>query len=324
MKQVRKIGDSTVKPIGLGCWAIGGAFWDGDEPLGWGNVDDNESLKTLELALELGIDFWDTADVYGAGHSETLLGKALKGNRDKVVLATKFGFAFDESTKKVSGAQYSSKYIKSACENSLRRLQTDYIDLYQLHLNDLDLDSAAQVFDTLDELVENGKIKNYGWSTDFPDRAKLAQSRTHNTSIQFEQNIFNHNTDMVAQCIESKTISINRAPLAMGLLSGKFSPQSTLEKNDIRFNTEWVQYFKNGKATPEFLEKLEQIKEILKTDGRSLIQGAICWLWGLSPYTLPIPGFKSRKQLEENMGSLNFEPLNESQMQEIENIIRPA
>jgi len=129
----RQLGRSGIRisPMGLGCWAIGGPAWRGETPVGWGKVDDAQSIRAIHAALDLGITFFDTADVYGAGHSERVLGKALAGRRDQVVVATKFGNTFDEDTRQATGADASPEYIRAACEASLRRLNTDYIDLYQ-------------------------------------------------------------------------------------------------------------------------------------------------------------------------------------------------
>ena len=134
----RSLGRSGVEvsSLGMGCWAVGGPFWEGDIPLGWGDVDDDESIRAIHSALDFGINFFDTSDVYGAGHSEGVLGKALDGRRDKAVIATKFGNVFNEETRQVLGSSASPEHIHVACEASLRRLNTEYIDLYQFHLND--------------------------------------------------------------------------------------------------------------------------------------------------------------------------------------------
>ena len=134
-----------VSAMGLGCWAIGGPFWRGDVAVGWGKVDDDESVRAIHCALDLGITFFDTADVYGAGHSERVLGRALSACRDKVIIATKFGNTFDETSKQITGADASPEYIRRACEASLRRLNTDHIDLYQFHDGGYNLEHAGEV-----------------------------------------------------------------------------------------------------------------------------------------------------------------------------------
>ena len=166
-----------VSALGMGCWAIGGPLWDGETPIGWGDVDDEESIRAIHKALDLGVTLFDTANVYGAGHSERVLARAFEGRRSQVVIATKFNAIFDEATRQVSpGATTSPESIRSACEASLRRLNTDYIDLYQFHDNGYPADKAAPIRDTLEGLVKAGKIRTYGWSTDFPEtRASICR-----------------------------------------------------------------------------------------------------------------------------------------------------
>ena len=159
-----------VSGLGLGCWAIGGPFWRGENPVGWGEVDDAESRRAIHRGLDLGVTLFDTADVYGAGHSERVLGEALRGRRHEVVIASKFGNVFDEATKQITGADASPAYIQRACEASLRRLQTDYLDLLQMHI-DQPPETVPDVLDTLEALVSAGKIRGYGWSTDDPEKA---------------------------------------------------------------------------------------------------------------------------------------------------------
>ena len=160
-----------VSDIGFGCWAIGGPVTLNGRPDGWGDVDDEESVAALRRGLELGVTFFDTADVYGAGHSEQVLGRALAGHRDEVVIATKFGYTFDPGQRAITGQDTSPAYIRQACRASLRRLGTDRIDLYQLHVGDLPAARAQDVAGTLDGLAADGLIRGYGWSTDDPQRA---------------------------------------------------------------------------------------------------------------------------------------------------------
>ncbi len=178
-----------VSAVGFGCWAIGGQFTDSatGAPVGWGETDDAESAAALRRAFELGITFFDTADVYGTGHSERILGQALAGHRDEVVIATKFGNTFDSERRTMTGQDASPSYIRQACADSLRRLDTDRIDLYQLHLGDLPIAQAEDVVGTLEELAADGLIRSYGWSTDDPqargrlrDRAALRRRPARN------------------------------------------------------------------------------------------------------------------------------------------------
>ncbi len=151
----RKLGRSNIEVsgLGLGSWAIGGPMWWGERPIGWGEVDDQESIRAIRRALDLGITFFDTADVYGAGHSEEVLGRAIAGRRDQVIVATKFGKKFDSDTRARLEEDASPGHIRQACEASLRRLGTDVIDLYQFHNGAHDPDTAVEVRDVLEELV---------------------------------------------------------------------------------------------------------------------------------------------------------------------------
>jgi aryl-alcohol dehydrogenase-like predicted oxidoreductase len=164
MAMGRDLGRSgnEVSEIGFGCWAIGGPFTLEGRPDGWGMVDDDESVAAVRRALELGITFFDTADVYGAGHSERVLGRALAGHRDGVVIATKFGYTFDPDQRAITGQDATPAYIHRACRASLRRLGTEWIDLYQLHLGDLPIAQAQEMAGTLEELVADGLIRASG------------------------------------------------------------------------------------------------------------------------------------------------------------------
>ena len=210
-----------ISAMGLGCWAIGGPFWRGDVPIGWGDVDDNESIAAIQKALDLGVTFFDTADVYGTGHSELVLARALAGRRSDVVIATKFSNVFDATTRQVIGADASPSHIRKACQASLRRLNTDYIDLYQLHNGGLSLEEAAGVRETLEALVTEGRIRAYGWSTDDPERAAFFAEGPNCASVQNQMNVFSDAPEIIAVCERLNLASINRGPLAMGLLSGK-------------------------------------------------------------------------------------------------------
>ena len=313
-----------ISPMGLGCWAIGGPFWSGETPLGWGKVNDEESIRAIHTALEMGITFFDTADVYGAGHSERVLAKALGERRNNVVIATKFSNVFDEESKQVSGSDASPQHIRQACEASLRRLNTDYLDLYQFHDNGYPADKAQPVRETLEELVKEGKIRAYGWSTDFVDRAKVFAEGKNCSSIQLQLNVLDDNAEMISFCEAENLAAINRGPLAMGLLTNKYHANSRTDLDDVRGekSPEWMQYFKDGKPNPEWLEKTASVREILCSEGRSLSQGALAWLWARSEKTVPIPGFRTVEQVSENCKAIQFGPLKADQMLKIEQILR--
>ena len=309
-------GGSEVSALGLGCWAIGGPFWRGENPVGWGQVDDAESLRALHLGLELGITFFDTSNVYGCGHSERVLGQALAGRREDVVIATKFGNVFDEEARHITGSDASPAGIRRACEESLRRLNTSYIDLYQFHLGDYPAERAGDVRDTLEQLVAEGKIRGYAWSTDDPVRARIFAEGPHCTAVQHHLNLFDDAPAMIALCEELDLASINRGPLAMGLLTGKFSTATRLPADDVRRGWD----FEHG-TQAEQLRKLEAVREVLTAGGRTLAQGALGWLWARTETTVPIPGFKTTEQVRDNAGALQHGPLSASQMAEIDALL---
>jgi aryl-alcohol dehydrogenase-like predicted oxidoreductase len=315
-----------VSAMGMGCWAIGGPFWSGETPLGWGVVDDNESIRAVHAALDHGITFFDTANVYGAGHSESVLGGALEGRRDKVVIATKFNAVFDEATRQVTGADTSPTGIRQACADSLRRLKTDYIDLYQFHDNGFPAAQAQPVRETLEGLVKEGKIRAYGWSTDFPVNAEFFAQGEHCASIQLQLNVLDDNPTVIAICEQYNLAAINRGPLAMGLLTGKYTLSTKPSADDVRGekSPEWMKYFQNGRSSPEFMKKVDALRSILTSGGRTLSQGALAWLWARSPKTLPIPGFRTVAQVTENSQAMAFGPLTKDQFHEVEQIMGRA
>jgi len=300
-----------VSALGIGCWAIGGPWWAGSQPLGWGEVDDAESVRALRRALELGVTFYDTSDVYGTGHSERILGQAFAGHRDEVVIATKWGNVFDEETRQLTGTDGSAGHLRTAVEGSLRRLGTDHIDLYQLHLNDLPIPAALDLVGTLEALVADGKIRAYGWSTDFADRAEaFAVAGSHVTAIQHTLSVL-EDAPAVLDVVEKHDLaSVNRGPLAMGLLTGKYTSSSTLGADDVRgIAPEWLSLFKDGRPAPRWLDHVAAVRDALTSDGRTLAQGALGWLWARSGRTVPIPGCRTVAQVEENAGALAKGPL---------------
>lgn len=313
----------AVSAMGMGCWAIGGPFWSGNEPRGWGEVDDKESIRAIHCALDHGITFFDTANVYGAGHSERVLGKALAGRRSEVIIATKFSSLFDETTRQVTGQSAQPADIRKACEDSLRRLNTEVIDLYQFHDNGYPPEKAEPVRDTLEKLTLEAKIRAYGWSTDFPDRAQVFARGEKCAAIQLQLNVLEDNAALLTLCERHNLAAINRGPLAMGLLTGKYSAETKTGIDDVRGerSPSWMKYFKNGKPDPEWLEKVQAVREILTGDGRTLAQGAIGWLWARSENTIPIPGFRTVAQVEENSRALELGPLSREQYNKIEEIM---
>lgn len=312
-----------ISALGMGCWAIGGPFWADKTPLGWGEVDDSESIRAIHTAIDNGVNFFDTANVYGAGHSERVLGQALSGRRAQVVIATKFNAVFDETSRQVTGDDATPDGIRKACDESLRRLNTDYIDLYQFHDNGFSAEKALPVRDTLESLVEAGKIRSYGWSTDFPDRAEVFAQGPKCTAIQLQLNVLDDNPAVIALCERYDMAAINRGPLAMGLLTGKYTAETKPSIDDVRGakSPEWMKYFADGRPNPEWLTKRDAISEILCSNGRTVSQGALAWLWARSPQTIPIPGFRNVKQVEENTAAMDFGSLTAEQMAKIDRLL---
>jgi aryl-alcohol dehydrogenase-like predicted oxidoreductase len=312
-----------VSALGMGCWAIGGPWtWHqpGEDPFpaGWGVIDDQESTRAIQAALDMGINFFDTAANYGAGHSERILGKALGNQRDRVIIATKFGHVINESEKVVyKDDEQVLDNLRQDCENSLRRLNTDYIDIYQFHEPSYDPERAPEVMEVLEQLVAEGKIRYYGWSTDIVDQARIFANGEHCTTIQFALNINHDNPAMRAMCREFDLGGINKSPLNKGILTGKFNANSTFPADDIRHQLN----FQDG-VPAERLKQVDALREVLTSQGHTLAQAALAYILALDDRMVPIPGFKSAQQVNENVGILQLGPLNEDQMGQIAAILK--
>lgn len=317
----RMLGNSgiSVSPLGLGCWAIGGPFTMDGHPDGWGQVDDAESIRAIHRAVEFGVTLFDTADAYGTGHSEEVLGQAVRDFRKQVVIATKGGFTYDREKRALTGMDYSPAYIRRALEASLTRLKTDYIDLYQLHTGTIPGEAIAPVFDELEQLKQEGKLLAYGWSTYTRENVEVFAAKTRGSVIQTKANLFSYDAEAVAACEAHGFACLNNSPLAMGFLSGKFSDTTHFGTDDVRASAfDWTEYFENGQPKPAFLTRMARVREALQSGGRTAAQGALAWLWAKSAVNIPIPGFKSLVQAEENARAISFGPLDEAQMQQIE------
>lgn len=308
-----------VSPLGMGCWAIGGVWRFLDIQAGWGEVDDAESIRTIQHALASGITFFDTAANYGAGHSEHILGQALTGRRDQAVIATKFGYNVNEAAKHVT--RYANPAdvlanLRAECEGSLRRLGTDYIDLYQLHVGDYPRDSAVMLRDALEDLLRAGKIRAYGWSTDSVESALVFAEGEHCAAIQHDLNVVLDAPAMIALCEKFNLASINRTPLARGALTGKYTKDTTFAANDVRTDS-WAR----GHILLPAFERLDALRDMLTSGGRTLAQGALAWVWARSGCTIPIPGIRTEAQVDDNAGAMAFGPLNADQMRQIADIL---
>ncbi|MFN2198377.1 MAG: aldo/keto reductase [Anaerolineales bacterium] len=320
----RTLGKSnlTVSALGLGCWAIGGPWtWaqPGQDPFaaGWGQIDDDESIRAIHAGLDAGINFFDTAANYGAGHSERILGEALRGRRDQVVIATKFGHIVNEQGKTVYGDNRQiQKNVRSDVENSLRRLQTDWIDIYQLHEGGYEPEPALELRDILEELVRSGKIRWYGWSTDLVDRAQVFADGEHCTSIQFRLNAIYDNPEMRQLCAANQLVGINKDPLNKGILTGKFTADSTFPADDIRAQVDFRQA-----QFARRLQLVDDLRDVLTSGGRTMAQGALAFIWALDGRMVPIPGFKSVRQVQENTAAMEYGPLSAAQVEAVQGIV---
>lgn len=320
----RRLGRSNIEvsAMGLGCWAIGGPWdrfdADGNKvPVGWGQVDDTESIRAIHYALDAGINFFDTAANYGCGHSERILSQAIAGRRDKIIIATKFGYVIDEEKHIVMETEDVIPRIRQECEASLRRLQTDYIDIYQFHKGNYLPERAAEVRDTLETLVEEGKIRWYGWSTDNPKGAGVFAQGQHCTLIQHRLNMIIDMPQMLAVCEEYDQASINRSPLVSGMLTGKFDSNTIFPEDDVR--STWS--LRDEQAT-QILHRIGTVRKFFAEAGekRTLAQIALAWIWTRSNRTIPIPGFKTVAQVRENIQAIEFGLLSNEQMKKIDEI----
>jgi aryl-alcohol dehydrogenase-like predicted oxidoreductase len=281
-----------VSEIGFGGWAIGGAMNVFGMPVGWSNVTDAESVAAIERAIELGINFFDTADVYGMGRSEELLGKTLKGK--DCIIATKVGNQVDDSRAQKN---FSGKWIRESIEGSLRRLNRDAIDLYQLHNPDPNAYKKGEVFDVMNRLKEEGKIRAIGVSISNPKEG-LDLIRNHKPDcLQVLFNILNQEpaNQLIPEAKKNGVGIIVRVPLASGLLTGKFRETDHFYSDDNRSNYLTPQRMK------EALNKVERLKELTaEIEGMPLGVVSLAFLLHFDGVSCLIPGAKNPMQVEQN------------------------
>ncbi|MTI02820.1 aldo/keto reductase [Roseibium sp. RKSG952] len=313
--------ETEISPLGMGCWPIGGKMYWGEQSLGYTRSDDDVSIRTIHAALDGGVTLFDTAAAYGAGHSERLLGKALKHRPDALVV-TKIGVGIDETSKQISFEPFSPDQVSPAVDGCLSRLNRDRIDLMLLHVNDMSIGKAEAVFDELDRLKSAGKLRAYGWSTDYSQSARAVAARNNFKAVEYVMNVFFDAPRMQNVVQEERLLSLIRSPLAMGLLSGKYDQNTTMASDDVRASGEnWMEYFKDGKANPDFMRKLDAVRDLLTSNGRTLVQGALGWIWGQSETYVPIPGARTEEQIEGIAGALNFGALPVETMVEIDTLV---
>ncbi len=313
--------DQKIEPLGMGCWPIGGAMFHGTQSLGYHGADDAEAFRTIHAALDAGITLFDTAAAYGAGHSERLLAKALKDRPDALIV-TKIGIGIDEETKQLNFDLSPASDIMGQIDACLTRLERDRIDILLWHPNDTALEDAEPIFAEIARAHEAGKLRAFGWSTDFTDKAAHFAGLDGFAAVEHAMNIFIDAPRIQRLTWERGLTALLRSPLAMGLLGGKYDANVSLPKGDIRASQEpWMKYFNDGRANPDFLAKLDAVRDLLTTGGRSLAQGALCWLWAKGPQNIPIPGARTVAQIEGLAGALAFGPLPQDVMAEIETLI---
>ena len=275
----------SISEVGFGAWAIGGASY--------GTTRDEDSLQALTTAWDHGVNFFDTADTYGSGHSEELIGKFLKDKREKAVIATKVGWDFYHGGVKKN---FEPDYIRFACEESLKRLGTDWIDLYQLHNPTLEMIESGEIFKVLDELKAAGKIRFYGVSIYVPREALAVIESGKPDTIQLIFNFIDQRAlpEVFPKAQEKQIGIIVREPLACGILTGKYSVGSRFPKNDHR--NRW-----GPEKLATDLKKIERIKSILQTSRLSLVRAALEYILSFEEVDVVIPGAKTKAQVLENV-----------------------
>jgi aryl-alcohol dehydrogenase-like predicted oxidoreductase len=316
--EFRRLGRSGVKvsPLGLGTARMAGLGWRDDLAPQDSSQAKRDAVRQIQAAVDLGVTFFDTADNYGQGLSERILGEALRGRRDGIVVATKFGE--DPMPDQEDPWSLDAGSVERACEASLRRLGVECIDLYLLHRRDYPLERAPALMEVLEDLVRAGKIRYYGWSTDDVERARLFARGEHCIAIEHRLNVFNDNAAMLDLCREQDLASLNRVPLLMGVLTGRWSPETKLEEGDPR-----AQWFEQ-EGFLKLLACAQQIEPYLTSDGRSYVQGALGWIWARSPLTIPLPGFRNMEQMQALVQARQFGPLPLDVMQAIAERVKSA
>jgi len=308
--------------IGVGCWAIGGDVLAGQTHTGYGHVDDAHSLAGLRLADEMGARLFDTAAYYGGGHSERLLGQTF-GSRDDVVFVTKFGTAVDPETRRAGDTDLSPAGIRASVERSRQNLRRDRLDLLLFHVNGHPPEQSVEVFDTLEALRSEGRIGAYGWSNDSLAGVRAFADRDGFVAIENDFNVFTPATDLMRYAEDKHLVAISRLPLAMGMLTGKYNAGRHVGTGDIRAEPlDWMTFFKNGVANPDYVKRLDSIRDLLTSGGRTMAQGALGWILARSPAALPVPGFKTPAQIRDNLGALEKGPLPAPVMHEIDVLLR--
>lgn len=296
----RKFGntDLIVSEIGFGAWAIGGGAMVGDTAIGWGNADDEVSVKAIHAALDSGINFFDTADIYGLGHSESILGKCIGKNKE-VVIATKVGNVSRENKFTVD---YSKDYIIQACENSLKRLNRDVIEYYQLHTARQTHLLQGECIDAMQQLQKEGKIRYWGLSLNTYEplaEAEYLMNKNYGNGFQLVLNLLNQRAlPLLKKASDYGYGIIARMPLQFGLLTGKFDSNFLFPENDHR----------NKRLTPELIKTctiaLEPVWKLCEKYNCNKTALALSYILSYSSVSTVIPGIRTPEQVQNNTTGL--------------------
>lgn len=312
--KTRTLGKSgiTVTEIGMGLWAAGG-----DQ---WGATNDQEILDSIDRALDRGVTFFDTADVYGSGHSEELLGKAMRGRRHRFIVATKIGWQNFDGNRSTTAYDTVEKLI-AGVESNLRRLKTDHIDLIQSHINfrDPTMDVFLEGFQTLQR---EGKVRAYGVSTSDFEYLKAFNADGGCAALQIDYSILNRTpeTDILPYCRENGIGVIVRGALAMGILTGKYDEDTRFDSGDFRRS-----WHEDPEQKPVYLEDLKKVDALRSVAGdRSLAQLALQFTLAHPSVTTVIPGAKNVRQTEANVQAGLLPPLTGTELSRIDAVVPPG
>jgi aryl-alcohol dehydrogenase-like predicted oxidoreductase len=297
--QYRTLGNTGIRvsEIGFGGWAIGGSADASGTPLGWGKTNDDESLAAIRRARDLGVTFFDTADSYGFGRSESLLGIVLSRKRQDVVIATKVGVVRDAGA--ALKKDFSKQHIFQAIDGSLRRLRTDYVDLYQAHNPTIEQLQREEIQEAMERLQEIGKIRYWGISISTNEEGIEIINRGWGHALQVLYNILNQSpaSELFPLAKQKGYGIIARVPLASGLLTGKFRSGSTFATDDVRQN------FLTQKRLEEALPRVDEVRAIIGGSVRSLAEAALQFVLANDAVSTTIPGARNARQVETNVAA---------------------